>query len=65
MEIETQQAKNAREEQEAIAKNRAIAKEGSWMCSVFQEHNLTLEDKREILFRLRKKLHIEDLKAYC
>lgn len=36
--------------------NLKIAREGSWLNAIFQEHNLTATDKQEVLRRLFRQM---------
>ena len=40
------------EEQEAAMINRKIAVESSWLCEMFQDQDLTPQDKSEIIRRV-------------
>jgi len=43
--------------------NLKIAQEGSWLNAIFQEHNLTAQDKQEVLRRLFQKLKSQKIPA--
>ncbi len=42
------------DDQERDAHNKAVAKESSWLCSLFQESEISLITKRKIIKELMK-----------